>query len=603
MPRTTKTPPPRPRSLAALIGPAAQASPIPEMYGYIFAQSPVPTMVSDIDGNFVEANEAFVSLFGYTRRELIGGRVGKVMHPMDLAEHRERMEVLRSGGAEGFVTRKRYLTKDGRTLWGESHSRVIRDAEGKPRWIVVMIFDRTEEQEAAEQAAESEKQLQAILDNSSAIIFVKDRAGRYILVNRRFEQLFRKVKAHLLGRTDRQLFDGKLAKIFRRNDRTVLLKGRDTQTEEDVTLGSEQRTFIMLKFPLRDLDGNIVAVAGMATDITQRKRSENRLKVLNERLINANEELKLTQMQLIQAEKLESIGRLAAGVAHEVKNPLALLLMGVEYLEHNVPTDDENVPIILKEMREAITRAEKIIVGMVDFSSHRQLNRETVDLHQLIDNATLLMRHQFTRKSVRLKKCYAPNLPPLFADKTRIEQVLVNLITNALQAMKKGGRLTLTTSTRILGEEDRRSFGTRTANPFRAGDRVVVLEIRDNGPGIPPELLSKVFDPFFTTKPTGEGTGLGLSVTRKIVELHEGHIELANVSEGGLKVTLTFKAQDSMLATSGTPAAPSSPDPVTPDISEPSHEKNHHRRRRSGPDSPAEAKPRKNRKVHRPDDQ
>ncbi len=594
MPRTTKTSPARPRTVSAMLGlTTAKGQAAAEMYPLLFAQSPVPTMVSDTDGNFVEANDAFAVLFGYTRRELIGGRLGKVMHPMDLAEHRERLEVLRSGGAEGFVTRKRYLTKDGRTLWGESHSRVVRDADGQARWIVVMIFDRTDEQEAAEHAAESEKQLQAILDNSSAIIFVKDRAGRYILVNRRFEQLFRKVKAHLLGRTDRQLFDQELARIFRRHDKSVLARGRETQTEEDVMLGNDQRTFIMLKFPLRDLDGDIVAVAGMATDITQRKRSENRLKVLNERLLKANEELKITQLQLIQAEKLESIGRLAAGVAHEVKNPLALLLMGVEYLEHNVPTDDENVPAILNEMREAITRAEKIIVGMVDFSSNRQLNRETVDLHPLIDGAALLMRHQFTRKSVRLKKCYAPELPPIFADKTRIEQVIVNLFTNALQAMKKGGRLTLTTSTRTLGEADRRSFGTRTANPFRAGDQVVVVEIQDNGPGVPPELLNKVFDPFFTTKPTGEGTGLGLSVTRKIVELHEGRIELANVPEGGLKVTLTFKAQDSMLApTSGSaPAAP----PDTSDSTDTNHEKNHHRGRRSRSHPPAQAQPRKNR--------
>jgi PAS domain S-box-containing protein len=536
---------------------------------HVFLQSPVPMLVCNNDGQFVAVNEAFAKLLGYARNELVGGRVGVVTHPLDLAEHRERLEMLRSGCTEGLTARKRYLTKDGRTLWGESHSRVIRDASGRPAWIIAQIVDRTEEHMAAEQARESEKQLQAILDNSSAVVFVKDLQGRYILVNRRFEQLHRLVRSSIIGRTDAQLFDKKVARVFRRHDQAVIASGRETQTEEEVLFGSELRTFLSLKFPLRSLDGLIVAVAGMSTDITRRKRAETRLKVLNERLLKANEELKKAQLQLIQAEKLESIGRLAAGVAHEVKNPLALLLMGVEYLENNVPTEDENVPAILKEMREAITRAEKIIVGMVDFSSDRQLDWQTVDLNPVIDGAALLLRHQFTRKSVRLKKVYDKTIPAIRADKTRIEQVLVNLFINSIQAMKKGGRLTVTTSSRRLGEHDRRNFGTRTANPFRAGDRVVVVEIQDTGPGIAPSILPNVFDPFFTTKPTGEGTGLGLSVTRKIVELHEGHIDLINAPGGGLKVTLTFKAQESMLKTSGRSAASASSAPPVPSANVP----------------------------------
>jgi PAS domain S-box-containing protein len=525
----------------------------------IFLQSPVPTLVCDQDGKFLAVNDAFELLLGYRRNELVGGLVGAVTHPMDLAEHRERLQLLRSGRSQGLTARKRYLAKDGRTLWGESHSRIIRGPAGRPVWIVAQIVDRTEEHLAAEQARESEKQLQAILDNSSAVVFVKDLQGRYILVNRRFEQLHRLVRANIIGRTDAQLFDSKIARVFRRHDQAVIGSGRETQTEEEVLFGTELRTFLSLKFPLRNLDGLIVAVAGMSTDITRRKRAETRLKILNERLLKANEELKKTQLQLIQAEKLESIGRLAAGVAHEVKNPLALLLMGVEYLELNVPSDDENVPVILKEMREAITRAEKIIVGMVDFSSNRQLDWQTVDLNAVLDGAVLLLRHQFTRKSVRLKKVYDKSLPPIRADVTRIEQVMVNLLINSIQAMKKGGRLTLTTSSRRLAETDRRTFGTRTANPFRAGDRVVVVEIQDTGPGIPASILPNVFDPFFTSKPTGEGTGLGLSVSRKIMELHEGHIDLINAPEGGLKVTLTFKAQESMLQATGGPAASAGP--------------------------------------------
>ncbi len=593
------------RSRPPAIPAEAPRPPLPaETFRALFAHSPVPTLVCDTEGTFVEVNHAFAQLFGYSRRELVGGRVSVVTHPLDLAEHRERLAGFRGGEADAFTTRKRYLTKDGRTLWGESHARLVRDADGLPRWIVAQIFDRTEEQITAEQARESEQQLQAILDNSSAVIFVKDLQGRYIMVNRRFELLHRLVRSSVLGRTDRQIFDAKVARVLRRHDQAIITTGRETQIEEEMLFDGEIHTFISLKFPLRNLDGEIVAVAGMSTDITRRKRAETRLKVLNERLIRANDELKKTQLQLIQAEKLESIGRLAAGVAHEVKNPLALLLMGVEYLEYNVPTDDENVPVILKEMREAITRAERIIVGMVDFSSHRQLDRQTVQLNQIIEGAALLTRHQFTRKSVRLKKSLDRLLPPVSADKTRIEQVIVNLFINAVQAVKKGGRVSVSTWSRQLGEQDRRNFGSRTANPFRAGDRVVVVEIADNGAGIPPEAIGKVFDPFFTTKPTGEGTGLGLSVTRKIVELHEGHIELVNAPEGGVKVTLTFKAQESMLHPSERPAPKPGRQPpdddsqtttATSSRSRQHHEKDPHRGRRGRLHTPPQTQPRKNR--------
>jgi signal transduction histidine kinase len=212
------------------------------------------------------------------------------------------------------------------------------------------------------------------------------------------------------------------------------------------------------------------------------------------------------------------------------------------------------------------------------------------------------MRHQFTRKSVRLKKSLDRTLPPIRADKTRIEQVIVNLFINAVQAVKKGGRVSVATWSRQLGEEDRRNFGSRTANPFRAGDRVVIVEIADNGPGIPPEVIDKVFDPFFTTKPTGEGTGLGLSVTRKIVDLHEGQIELVNAPEGGVKVTLTFKAQESMLQPSEiAPPAPvhreAASTAAAKRVSTPptQHEKNSHRGRRSRVHPSPQTQSRKNR--------
>ena len=131
--------------------------------------------------------------------------------------------------------------------------------------------------------------------------------------------------------------------------------------------------------------------------------------------------------------------------------------------------------------------------------------------------------------------------------KTRIEQVIVNLFINAVQAMKKGGIVSVATWSRELGEQDRRNFGSRTATPFRAGDRVVIMEIADNGPGIPPEVISKVFDPFFTTKPIGQGTGLGLSTIYGFARQSAGDVQIRSTSGSGTEVTLLLPASQSPL--------------------------------------------------------
>jgi signal transduction histidine kinase len=267
------------------------------------------------------------------------------------------------------------------------------------------------------------------------------------------------------------------------------------------------------------------------------------MKDLNDRMLRANDELKRVQMQLIQVEKLESLGRLAAGVAHEVKNPLAMLQLGVDYLEGNVASDDPNVPTILGEMREAIVRAEKIIHGMVDFSADRRLNLQQHHINDIIAGAEMLARHELTRHSIRLCHDLAPELPPVFVDGTKIEQVLLNIMMNAIHAMtpQGSGKLLLKSSISRAGTMER-DEGARTADHLRGGDSVVIVEVSDSGPGIPADILPKIFDPFFTTKATGEGTGLGLAVVKKIIDLHKGLIKIENRPEGGARVTLTLRA-------------------------------------------------------------
>jgi signal transduction histidine kinase len=180
---------------------------------------------------------------------------------------------------------------------------------------------------------------------------------------------------------------------------------------------------------------------------------------------------------------------------------------------------------------------------MVDFSSERKLSMEPTDFSALVQHVLLMVRHELTRGSVNVEIEFEKNLPKVLIDSAKFEQILVNLFINSLHAMRDtpDPKLEVLIYTDTL-ENVERDEGARTVNHLRSGDDVLVLEVKDNGTGISQENLCKVFDPFFTTKATGQGTGLGLSVVRKIVELHGGKVEISNRLHGGAKVRITLKS-------------------------------------------------------------
>ena len=255
-----------------------------------------------------------------------------------------------------------------------------------------------------------------------------------------------------------------------------------------------------------------------------------------------HEELKAAQMQLIQAEKMQSIGRLAAGVAHEVKNPLAILRMGADYLARTIDAADQAKADTAREMKDAVTRADKIICGLLDFAAPTELELCATELRPVIEEAWRLIRHELKGLPIRVIRDFKPELPRVWIDVQKIQQVLVNLFLNAIHAMPEGGELVMRTDLRTIGpQEVGHDAGSRQADRLRAGEEVVVIEVLDSGPGMSEETLARMFDPFFTTKPTGKGTGLGLTVTKSIVEMHGGAILIRNRKEGGAIVSILLK--------------------------------------------------------------
>lgn len=375
--------------------------------------------------------------------------------------------------------------------------------------------------------------VKSVLDNLPVAVFAKDatRNFRFVLWNKKQEEITSLKAGFAIGRNDYDLFTEESADYFRSVDEAVLKRGELIKVPEEIieTKNGGEIYLRTVKIPVYNEETGQHLVVGISEDITEQVRAKEKLEYLNSTLMEANQALQETQMQLIQAEKLESIGRLAAGVAHEVKNPLALLLLGVDYLSNGIDPDDPNVAVILQQMRDAVGRADRIVRGLVDFSSQRSLDRTPVRLQTLVDEVLLLLKHEFTRSSTRVDIEIDDDLPHVFLDVQKFEQVVINLIINAVHAMSetKCPHLILSARTERL-QDVVKNQGARQYEVFREGDRVVLFEIKDNGSGIDPADASRLFDPFFTTKATGVGTGLGLSVAKKIVGLHGGELTLGN---------------------------------------------------------------------------
>ncbi|MBI1746510.1 MAG: HAMP domain-containing protein [Acidobacteria bacterium] len=215
---------------------------------------------------------------------------------------------------------------------------------------------------------------------------------------------------------------------------------------------------------------------------------------------------------LQQADKLASIGVLVSGVAHELNNPLTSILMNVDLAMESLP---EQSPLfrLLKKTDEDATRCRRIVQDLLHFSHHGDLNPSYRSLNEMVEKAIVLVQNEIFLRDIDVHKEFSPNLRKVYCDDARIEQVLVNVIINALQAMPRKGTLRITT---------------------REGKNCVEVVIQDNGPGIPKEMRSKVFDPFFTTK--RDGTGLGLSICYGIMTRHRGVITIASVTEQELNL-------------------------------------------------------------------
>lgn len=514
----------------------------------------------DAQSCFTRINQALTDHFkiGHPREA-----VGKTDHDFFTAEHadaalEDEKQIMATGHPVlGKVERE--TLPDGSATWALTSKLPLKNRQGRIIGNFGISRDITEIKRIEERLDTERNLLRSLIDNLPDYIYVKDTEGRYLLDNiahRRW--LGADAEGEVIGKRVSDFFPADAVGKFSNDDEQVILSGHPLLNREELVtdrLGN-QRWHATTKVPLRNHDGKVTGLVGISRDITEQKLADEALREANDELARhkdelqktlselqrSHEDLKSAQFQLIQAEKMQSIGRLAAGVAHEVKNPLGILRMGADYLAKNLTSPDENVALILADMTDAIKRADGIIMGLLDFSVPHALDSHAEDLSAIMEQSVALVRHLLNEGDIKLTRELAEGLPPVWLDPNKIKQVFVNILTNAIHATPPGGTITVRTSTRKLRRDEAdHDAGSRLADRFRAGEAVLIAEVLDTGSGIPDEKLAHIFDPFFTTKPTGKGTGLGLTVTKKIVELHGGNLDVRNRKEGGVVVTIMFK--------------------------------------------------------------
>lgn len=258
----------------------------------------------------------------------------------------------------------------------------------------------------------------------------------------------------------------------------------------------------------------------------QLAESERALRRNNEALGEAlgelaarNEELKATTQQLWQAAKLASVGELAAGIAHELNNPLATVSLRVEAVLARTPANDpRRRPLEIVE--QEVKRMGNLVGNLLQFCRRGREEVSTVEVGPELTRAVELVQHYFRKRLIQVTCELAPETPTIYADRQKLRQVFLNLLTNAADAMPQGGTLTLRATLTLLD----------------GGGEGVLLEFEDTGVGIPPEHLGKVTEPFFTTKEEGKGTGLGLAICRRIIQEHQGTIHITSAVGRGTTV-------------------------------------------------------------------
>ncbi len=496
-----------------------------QVFRAIFMRAGIGMVLTDLRGMMLDTNQALREMLGYNAGDLYGRPLSAVTHPEDGADE---MSALHAAFAEGqrdhrLQMLKRYIRKDGTTLWGRVTTTLIFDDEGHPLFGIYMVEDITQQREAdALLEAEKERLLVTLRSIGDGVI-ATDSAGRIHLVNRAAEKLTGWVQYEALGRP--------LDEVF------VLL---DTETQQPLgpdVLGSLIRASAFAAFPeetvLQTRDGEIRQIAETATPIRDR---EGRILGIVITFRDTTQDRRREE-EVLRGQKLESLGVLAGGIAHDFNNILTTILGSLSLARLLPACEDRELDSLLNAAEQATDRAQHLTQQLLTFAKGGAPRKQITSLEPLVRDAVqLALRGANCAGDIQA----APNLWPTEVDAAQLQQVISNLVLNAVQAMPQGGTLAVRLENSLLD--------LRHDVPLKPG-RYVLITLRDRGRGIPEKDLSRIFDPYFTTKV--KGSGMGLTTAYSIIRKHGGHIGVASRLGEGSTFTIYLPTAVSTSAAPG----------------------------------------------------
>jgi PAS domain S-box-containing protein len=360
--------------------------------------------------------------------------------------------------------------------------------------------------QSREAAEASRAMLHALINGTPDSVFLKDRNLRYLVVNEATARVLGRPGGQVIGRRDHELFPPEVLAWLVPQDLQIMEANRTEVIEEQLEVAGQPRWFLTTKSPWVDQRGEVIGLIGVSRDITERRETEHRLRQLG---------------------RLEAVGRLGGGVAHEVNNQMTVVLGAASFLLRNASLDPALRQDVLS-VRRAAERSAAITAQLLAFSRRQLFRPQTLDLNTVVGEFAAVL-HRTLHEGHTLELRLSPDPVPVTADRGQLEQVLLNLVLNAVDAMPSGGRLTIATHRVHLGEQ---YVQLKPDTRVKSGPYVALI-VSDTGLGMDRDTLAHAFEPFYTTKPLGQGTGLGLSSVYGIVKQSGGYIWLySELGEG-----------------------------------------------------------------------